>query len=59
MRVFRRRLLVLVWVVVGVIIAGERHYLDHFSTWQQVVSAILAIALWPLLLLGVNLHIHP
>ncbi len=56
---FRRRLLILVYVIVGVALAGERHYLDHFSTWRQVVSAILAIVLWPLLLLGINLHIHP
>jgi hypothetical protein len=58
LRIFRSRLVLIVYVVVGVVVAGERHYLDHFSTWQQVVSAILAIVLWPLLLLGVNLHVH-
>jgi hypothetical protein len=25
---------------------------------KPVVSAILAVALWPLLLLGINLHVH-
>ena len=35
-----------------------KHYLDHFNGWRPVLSAILAILLWPLLLLGINLHIH-
>ena len=55
---FRSRLLALIWVIVGVAIAAQKHYLQHFGTWRAVVSAVLAIALWPLLLLGINLHIH-
>lgn len=56
--VFRSRLLVLIWVIVGVAVAARKHYLDHFGTWRLVLSAILAILLWPLLLLGINLHVH-
>jgi hypothetical protein len=56
--VFRSRLLTLIWVIVGVAVAAQKHYLDHFGTWRLVLSAILAIILWPLLLLGINLHIH-
>jgi hypothetical protein len=56
--VFRRRLIALIWVIVGVAVAAQKHYLDHFGTWRLVLSAILAIILWPLLLLGINLHIH-
>ena len=55
---FRSRLLVLIWVIVGVAVAARKHYLDHFGTWRLVLSAILAILLWPLLLLGINLHVH-
>ncbi|MFL5927811.1 MAG: hypothetical protein ACJ77E_12835 [Gaiellaceae bacterium] len=55
---FRSRLLLLVWVIVGVAIAAEKHYFQNLNGWRQVVSAVLAVLLWPLLLLGINLHIH-
>ena len=55
---FRSRLLGLILVIVGVALAAQKHYLEHFSGWRPVLSAILAILLWPLLLLGINLHIH-
>ncbi len=57
--VFRSRLLALIWVIVGVALAAQKHYLDHIHGWRGVVSAVLAILLWPLLLLGINLHIRP
>jgi hypothetical protein len=57
--VFRNPLLTLVWVIVGVAIAAQKHYLSHVGTWRLVLSAALAIVLWPLLLLGVDLHIRP
>ena len=55
---FRSRLLTLVWLIVGVAIAASHHYLTHLSTWRQILSAVLAIALWPLILLGIDLHVH-
>jgi len=57
-KMFRGRLLALIWVIVGVALAAQKHYLEHFNGWRPVLSAILAILLWPLLLLGINLHIH-
>ena len=48
----------LVWLVVGAIVAATHHYFEHVSTVQQVGSAILAVLLWPLLFLGIDLHIH-
>jgi hypothetical protein len=53
-----RRILLLVYVAVGVVVAYTHHYLEHFRTWQQILSAFLAVLLWPLILLGVNLHIR-
>jgi hypothetical protein len=53
-----RRMLLLIYVVVGVVVAWTHHYFAHFHTWQQILSAFLAVLLWPLILLGVNLHIH-
>jgi hypothetical protein len=55
---FRSRLLLLIWVIVGVAIAAQKHYLTHFGTWRLVLSAVLAVLLWPLLLLGIDLHVH-
>jgi hypothetical protein len=46
-----------VYIVIGVVVAARHHYfvveLD-FNT--MIYSAVLAVLLWPLILLGVNLH---
>jgi hypothetical protein len=48
----------LVYVGVGVAIAASHHYFQHVNGWRGVVSAIFAVFLWPLILLGINLHIQ-
>ena len=48
----------IIYLIVGVVIASSHHYLNHVSTLKPIVSALLAIILWPLLLLGINLHIR-
>jgi len=52
-----RRIIPIVYLVVGVLVAAQHHYLAHLNTIGHIFSAVLAIALWPLLLLGVNLNI--
>jgi hypothetical protein len=47
-----------VYLVVGVAIAATHHYFAHLSTLKSIASAVLAVILWPLLLLGINLHIR-
>jgi uncharacterized membrane protein YoaK (UPF0700 family) len=54
----RIRLLALVYLIVGVAIAGSHHYFTNLHTVRQFLSAILAVVLWPLILLGINLHIR-
>ena len=59
--VVRRRarnvsLLVVVWVLVGLVVAVQRGYITA-SLLRALVSAVLAILLWPLVLLGINLKI--
>jgi hypothetical protein len=51
-------LLSLVYVGVGVAIAASHDYFQHVHGWRGVLSAIFAIFLWPLVLLGINLHIR-
>jgi nitric oxide reductase large subunit len=50
--------LLVIYLVAGGIIAATHHYWSNLNSLKAVVSAILATLLWPLLLVGVNLHIH-
>ncbi len=52
------RVLLLVYLVAGGIVAATHHYWSQLHTVKQIVSALLATVLWPLILVGVNLHIH-
>jgi hypothetical protein len=47
----------LIYVIVGIIVASSHHYFAHADKLRPILSALLAILLWPLLLLGINLHI--
>jgi hypothetical protein len=57
--VFRRprSLIVLIYIIIGIIIAFSRSYITLWLL-KGILSALLAIFLWWLPLLGVNLHIH-
>ena len=57
MRFGRPGLLGIVYLVIGLIVAVRYDYLETLETLRQVLSALLAIVLWPLLLLGIDLHI--
>ena len=52
-----RRLLGLIYVAIGIFVAASKDYLENLDTLKRVLSAVLAILLWPLLLLGVDLRI--
>jgi hypothetical protein len=54
----RLNLLLVLYLVAGAIVAATHHYYEHLHTARQYGSAALAIVLWPLLFLGINLHIH-
>jgi hypothetical protein len=53
----RSKIVTLVYLVVGVLVAASHHYFAHASTLKPLLSALLAVVLWPLLLLGISLHI--
>lgn len=57
---FRRRrplsLIALLYIIIGLVVAWDRHYIT-VALLKAVLSAILAVLLWWLVLLGVNLHI--
>jgi hypothetical protein len=48
----------LIYLIIGVVIAATHEYFKNFDTVKRVISAILAVLLWPLVLLGVDLHIN-
>ncbi|HYY63897.1 MAG TPA: hypothetical protein VE688_04735 [Gaiellaceae bacterium] len=51
-------LVLLVYLIVGAIIAATHHYWSNLHNLKQIGSALLATVLWPLILIGINLHIH-
>jgi drug/metabolite transporter (DMT)-like permease len=53
----RPGLLGIVYLVIGVIVAVRYDYFETLETLRQVLSALLAIVFWPLLLLGIDLHV--
>ena len=50
-------ILLLAYLVVGVVVANSHHYFVHLNGAKPILSAVLAVVLWPLVLLGVNLHL--
>lgn len=56
----RRRgpsLLVLIYLGIGLVVAATHDYFQHLGSVRSILSAVLAVLLWPLILLGINLHI--
>jgi hypothetical protein len=53
-----RTLLIVAYLVIGVIVAANEDYLENLGRLRRIVSALLAIVLWPLVLLGVDLRIR-
>jgi ABC-type anion transport system duplicated permease subunit len=43
-----------IWLIVGAIVASNHHFLARLQTVSEIGSAVLAVLLWPLVLL----HIH-
>jgi len=52
-----RNLIIILYVVIGGFIAWDHGYMN-IAWLRTLASAILAIFLWWLILLGVNLHVH-
>ena len=46
-----------IYLVIGVLVAVVQNYFDHLSTLGRLLSAVLAVMLWPLLLLGIDIRL--
>ncbi len=49
---------VAIYVVLGILVAVANNYFDHLTTFGRLISALLAVLLWPLLLLGLDIRIR-
>jgi hypothetical protein len=46
-----------IYVVIGLVVANDHNYFTRIRALKPFVSAVLAVLLWPLILLGINLRI--
>ena len=51
------RLIFVIYVIVGLVVAWDRDYLT-LGWLKSLATVLLSIFLWWLVLLGVNLHVH-
>lgn len=47
----------LIYMVIGLFVANGDGYFAALGTLSGILSAVLAVFLWPLLILGANLHL--
>jgi hypothetical protein len=50
-------LLTIAYVVIGAFVAAANHYYDHLGSIERIASAVIAILLWPLVLIGIDIRI--
>jgi hypothetical protein len=48
----------LVYLVVGLVVAASHAFFGNLNAVMPILSAVLAVVLWPLVLLGVDLHLR-
>jgi len=53
----RRRVVLVIYLVIGLVVAINGGYLANLSSAGAIISALLAIVLWPLVLFGVHFAI--
>jgi Mn2+/Fe2+ NRAMP family transporter len=51
------RLIAIVYLVIGVLVAAARDYFERLDSVQGIVSLIIAIVLWPIVVFDVDVRI--
>jgi len=51
-------LLPAIYLIIGGVVAATHGYWHHLHGWKPVVSSLLATLLWPVIFIGINLHVH-
>ncbi len=52
-----RAIVSILYIIVGPVVAATHQYFEHLNAVKPIASAALAVVLWPLVLLGVSLHL--
>jgi hypothetical protein len=47
----------IIYFVLGLIVVASQNYFDHLTTLGRLLSAIIAVIIWPLLLFGIDVRI--
>ena len=51
------RLLALIYVVIGVLVAAARNYFERLDSVRGIVSLLIAILVWPVIVFDVDVRI--
>jgi hypothetical protein len=52
-----KNIILLVYLGIGVLVAGAQGYLGEVSSIGDIINLLLAVVLWPLLLVGVDFNL--
>ena len=53
----RTTFLLLIYLVIGVVVAYAEDYLENLDRTKRIISAVLAVVLWPLVLIGFDVKV--
>jgi hypothetical protein len=48
----------LLYLIVGIVVAAVNDYFDSLGTLKRVLEAVIAVLIWPLVLLGVDIDLR-
>jgi hypothetical protein len=55
--VLRLRLLPLVYLAIGAVVAYSENYFENLDRTKRLISAVLAVVHWPLVLVGFDVKV--
>ena len=47
-----------IYLIVGLVVAAAKDYFDNIETFKGVLEALIAIIIWPAVLLGVDINVR-
>ncbi len=47
-----------IYLIVGLVVAAVNDYFDNIKTFKGVLEALIAILIWPAVLLGVDINVR-
>ena len=48
----------LIYLVIGIVVAATEDYFENLGTVLRILEALIAVVLWPLVLLGVDINLQ-